>query len=739
MKKIILIAMVLIATVNTKAQEKIKGRVVEKLENGTESPIIGANVYWEGTTIGVASDKDGYYLIPAPEQYPATLVVSFVGYQHYSEKIKKWGHYHVVLVPSVELQEVKVQGKVNTTQISTIQTLNTQTLSTGELEKAACCNLSESFSTNATVDVTFTDAVSGAKQIQMLGLDGIYTQITQENVPLIRGISSVYGLNYVPGTWIESIQIIKGAGSVVNGFESLAGQINLEYFKPETAPKFYYNLYVNQEGKFENNLQLANKKGNWQSNLFTHFSYFGKEVDRCGETGENGGDGFMDMPKTTQFNTLNRWEYTGNEKYHIAFIGRMLVEDRIGGSISEVPQAIRYIVDIHNDLIEFSTKTGFISPVPGKSIGLQTSVRRHGQKAIFGKNNYSGLQESIYANLIRQTFVNNTNHKLKYGMSYYADRFSEELIGNIASPYNKIRVDLVTGIFTEYTYKRGENLNLTLGLRSDYYNRTNQFNTLPRMNLKYNPTDKTVMRISAGRALRIANPIVENSSFLASDRQIDIKDLSPELGWNFGANYVYSFYLFNREGSVNLDAYRTVFENQVMVDIETQNQLTFYNLDGKSFANSYQFDFSYELLKNFDIKMSYKENDVQATYQGEQKLVPLTPKNRALLNLAYATNFDKWKFDFTINYFGQSRIPENQYHIYGEQLGEDNMTSPFYLYSAQVTKKFKNFDMYIGGENLSDYLQNYPIIKVENNFDAAMIWAPVAGRMTYLGIRYKLK
>ena len=205
MKKTLIIAMVLIETINTKAQEIIKGRVVELMEDGNETPIPGANVYWEGTTVGVATNPDGFYLIPQPETYPATMVVSFVGYQTHIQVIKKNGYYHIVLSPSVELDEVKVKGKVNTTKFSTINAINTQTLSTGELEKAACCNLSESFSTNATVDVNFTDAVSGAKQIQMLGLDGVYAQITQENMPLIRGMSSSFGLNYVPGTWIESI------------------------------------------------------------------------------------------------------------------------------------------------------------------------------------------------------------------------------------------------------------------------------------------------------------------------------------------------------------------------------------------------------------------------------------------------------------------------------------------------------------------------------------------------------
>ena len=655
MKNIIIIAMMLVATINLKAQNHIKGRVVEQLEDSSETSIPGANVYWEGTTIGVATDVQGYYQIPEPESYPATLVVSFVGYQIYTKIIKKWNHYHIILTPSIQQDEVKIKGKVNTTKFSTINTINMQTLTTGELEKAACCNLSESFSTNATVDVTFTDAVSGAKQIQMLGLDGIYTQITQENMPLIRGISSAYGLSYVPGTWIESIQIIKGAGSVINGFESLTGQINLEYFKPETAPKLFWNMYANSEGKIENNLQFAKNNGNWKSNLFTHISYFDREV-------ANSGDGFLDMPKVKQFNVLNRWKYVGSKDFRIQIIVRGLVEDRVGGTIKDVADSIAYLVEIHNDLLEFTSKTGMLQQnSPGKSMGLQTSFRRHNQTAIFGKNNYKGLQESAYLNFIRQTYLGNTNHILKYGISYYADRYTESFKGNIDTSFsNKVRVDLMTGIFSEYAFKWRESFNLVAGIRADYYNNTEEINYLPRLNMKYNPTEQTAIRLSAGRAFRVANVFVENTSFLASNRQITIGNLNPEMAWNYGTNITHNFRMFGREGTINPDAYRTAFENQVVVDIENDGELSFYNLDGESFANSMQFDLAYELFDRFDIKLAYKINDVYTTYNGEDKVAPLTPKNRALVNMAYATNFDKWKFDITWNFIGESRIPSHR-------------------------------------------------------------------------------
>jgi len=333
------------------------------------------------------------------------------------------------------------------------------------------------------------------------------------------------------------------------------------------------------------------------------------------------------MPKTKQVNLLNRWEYKGNKNYHIAFTLRGLVEDRAGGTIENA--AIPYVVDIHNDLLEFTSKTGMLQQnSPGKSMGLQTSFRRHNQTAIFGKNNYKennykGLQESAYLNFIRQTYLGNTNHILKYGISYYADRYTESFKGNIDTSFsNKVRVDLMTGIFSEYAFKWRESFNLVAGIRADYYNNTEEINYLPRLNMKYNPTEQTAIRLSAGRAFRVANVFVENTSFLASNRQITIGNLNPEMAWNYGTNITHNFRMFGRDGTINADAYRTVFENQIVVDVENQGELSFYNLDGESFANSMQFDLAYELFDRFDIKLAYKINDVHTTYNGEDKVEP---------------------------------------------------------------------------------------------------------------------
>ena len=281
-------------------------------------------------------------------------------------------------------------------------------------------------------------------------------------------------------------------------------------------------------------------------------------------------------------------------------------------------------------------------------------------------------------------------------------------------------------------------MTIVAGIRGDYHN-THGFEYLPRLNLKYNPSDQTVVRLSAGKAMRVANPIAENTSYFASSREFEIQDsLGVEVAWNYGVNFTHCFKLFEREASFNADAYRTDFENQVIVDIEDPTKLRFYNLDGESYSNSIQFDFNYELFDRFDVKLAYKINQVYSTYDGEKMLAPLVPENRALVNFAYATDhINKWMFDATWNYIGESRIP---YH----PLIEENKTvsDPFYVINSQVTKKFKTFDVYLGGENLLNYKQENPILGGDDpfgsNFDASIIWAPVMGRLIYTGIRLKI-
>ncbi len=738
MKKIVMIAIVLITSSSLNAQNQIEGKVLELSKDGRTTPIFGANVYWEETNIGTTTDVDGVYFINEAVSFPATLSVSYVGYTFDSKEVID-DKYIFYLRSLVELEAVQVEGKINTTNFSVIDPVNIQTLSTGELHKAACCNLSESFETNTSVDVVYSDAISGLKKIQMLGLDGSYIQITNETMPLIRGLQRSYGLSHVPGSWVESFQIIKGMGSVVNGYESFTGQINLEYFRPSNADRVFWNGYTNTEGKIENNLLLAKKNGKWQSNLFTHISYFDKEVDHNGEQHDHSsdtdhaGDGFIDIPRVKQFGFLNRWQYLGSDTYRGQINIRGMLEERIAGQKLDIVNP--YVADIDNKLLNVYAKLGTLN-TEGKSIAVQASLLVQKQDAQFGYNVYNGSQESGFINIIRESTFNDA-HSFRYGFSSYADRFSERFDGNTNTPHDKTRTDFISGFYTEHIYSKSEIFNIVTGFRADYYNITERLYYSPRTNLRYNPSENTVLRLSIGKAFRVAQPLVENFNYLNSSRLITIDNsIIPEEAINYGMNASYCFYLFSREGRLNLDLYRTQFNNQVVIDIEDQDNLLFYNLVGSSYANSIQLDLDYELVSGLQMRLGYKINNTITTFNGQQKSVPLLPDYRALLNLAYTNNSKRWIFDFTTNYIGTSRIPIH------DQL-DFEYSDPFSLVNFNITRKWDVFDLYVGGENILSYTQDNPILGADDwsssNFDASLIYAPVHGRMIYLGFRYGLE
>ncbi len=738
MKRLFYLIIFLLFVKNISAQHTM-GKVFGTNDNGTKEALPGANVYWQGTTIGTSTDPLGIFQISNPENIPANLIVSMIGFISDTITLKQPNSMdlQIVLKNTVNLKEVNVETRQNTTLYSSFNPINTEVISGKELLKAACCNLSESFSTNASVDIAFTDAVSGAKKIQMLGLDGVYTQILSENMPMLRGLSSTYGLNFIPGTWIDNILVTKGTGSVVNGYESIAGQINLEFLKPQNQKKrFFINVYVNEKSRAEANLHVAKKfNTKWSTLLFTHISDLSTKNDM-------NRDSYLDMPLTRQYNIFNRWNYHNQKNFEAQFGVKALLETRQGGQTnfnnkSDPSTTNAYGVGINTKVLEYFSKTGFMFPAtPYKSIGIQTSGKWQQQDMFFGLIKYKGEQKNFYVNAIYANIINNTNHKYKLGTSYLLDDYSETYNDSAFA-----RTESVPGVFAEYTYTHTDNFSLVAGFRTDYHNLFGMQYT-PRLHLRYNATKSTTLRLSGGRGFRTPNIFVENQSVFASSRQVVVKEkLRAEIAWNYGVSANQKFNLFGNEAFVNIDFFRTDFQNQVIVDMEHVNKVVFYNLDGQSYSHSLQMDFGFTPIKMFDIKLAYKWYDVKTTYNQVLLDKPYVPKHRVMFNMAYSTYMDIWKFDFTTNWFGQSRIPNTLLSPVEYQL--PTRSKEFFLTNAQITKKFRKFEIYLGVENLLNYTQNNPIIASDNpfgsNFDASMIYAPMDGRIIYAGFRMEIK
>ena len=708
--------------------------------------VYGANVFWLNTSIGATTDEKGWFKIPYQKNYKK-LVVSYVGYKTDTLTISDLKPIHHFITLENELEEVTLKSKKKATQRSFIQTKNVFTVNSEELLKAACCNLAESFETNPSIDVNFSDALTGTRQIQMLGLKSPYLLITQENIPSIRGAGQVFGLTFTPGTWVESIQITKGAGSVINGYESISGQINAELVKPLTDNRIFLNAYGSLGGRYELNSHLNHKiSDKWQTGIYIHGNYRNKKFDR-------NKDGFLDNPLISQVNVMNRWQYLDAEKGWVSFINVRFMDDSkqtgqnnfdplIDKGRSEV-----WGGEIDTKRFDSSLKLGYVFPqLPFQSFGFQFSYSNHDQDSYFGLKKYDINHQSVYSNLLFNSIIGDTRSKFTTGLNFTYDIY-DEFVNSI----NFSRKEKSFGGFFEYAYDNSDNFSFTSGVRIDTHNLLGTYIT-PRLHIRYVPWEKGVLRASIGQGRKSANVFAENQQLFASSRQIDIQSsggkiygLDPEVAWNYGVSYLQGFNLFNRKGDITFDYYRTHFQNQVVVDWENPQRISFYNLDGESYANSFQTEINYFINDNLNLRLAYKYYDIQTDYASGKLSKPLTPNHRLFANISYETkkidDIKQWKFDLTYNFIGEQRLPDTSTNPVEYQLGE--YSNSYSLLNTQITKVFtEKFEMYFGVENLTDLKQKNPILASDDpfgdSFDSTIIYAPIFGRMLYSGLRFKI-
>ena len=728
------------------SQKEITGVVMEQSSNNERVPLFGANVFWLNTTLGTMTSDDGTFRLPYDTSYKK-LVISYIGFRTDTLLIETPKSIFHVLKASDDLGEVTVSVRRKSSATSYLSSQNITTISSKELLKAACCNLSESFETNPSIDVNFTDAISGTKQIRMLGLTSPYILITTENIPSIRGASQAYGLSFVPGTWVESIQITKGAGSVVNGFESIAGQINAELVKPTTDNRIFVNAYGSLNGRTELNThfntQLSDKLS---TGVYIHADNRSQKFDR-------NNDSFLDMPLVNQINIMNRWQYANLQKGLISFLNvRYLNDEKQAGQLNFDPKTDRlsnsvWGSEINTRRFEVSGKFGYVNPdIPYRSLGVQLAYSDHDQASYFGTNQYDISHRSIYSNMVYNTIISDSRHKMKTGLNATYDRYNELVNSQV---YN--RTERSVGGFFEYSFDNLDALNLTAGIRIDHHNLLGTFFT-PRLHARYAPWEKSAFRVSFGRGKRAANIFTENQKLFASSRQINVQSsggaiygLDPEIAWNYGLSFLQGFNLFGRKADLTLDFYKTNFENQVVVDYENPYEVSFYNLEGASYASSFQAEFSWNLMAYLDLKTAYKFYDVKTQYASGKLEKPLTSQHRYFANLSYELHSEKdggvWKFDTTFNWLGKQRFSSTSMSPQAYQLPP--YSPSISTLNLQFTKVFSEaFEIYLGAENVTNVKQKSPILSSESpfgsNFDTTFVYGPIFGSTFYTGLRYKL-
>ena len=630
-----------------------------------------------------------------------------------------------------ELKEVVV--KVTNGMKSKRRVDNTDIIGQGQLIRAACCNLGESFTANPSVDVSYSDAATGARQIKLLGLSGTYVQMLTENIPNLRGASLPYSLGYVPGPWMQSIQVSKGASSVKNGYESTTGQINIEFLKPQGTDGIRANIYQDSELKTEVNLDGSTHLNNRLSTA-TLLHFENRQMDHDGN-----GDGFMDMPKLRQYNIMQRWAYV-SPRWISQLLVRGLHDDRKGGQsmkhANPTSSEPLYTTSVKTNRYEMQWKNGFtLDADHNTSIALMLHGSWHDGDNRFGLTQYDVTQKNGYAQLMFETDITE-QHNISVGASVNHDYYNERFNAQEALQQGKRQVTKETtpGIYTQYTYKWGEKLTVMPGVRWDHSNLYGSFFT-PRLHIKYAPSDMITLRTSVGKGYRSPHALAENVSLLASGREVFVdSNLKQEEAWNMGVSASMNIPLFGKNLELNAEYYYTDFKHQMIVNFDGakgEHALSFENLDGKSYSHTFQVDASYPLFSGMSATAAFRLNDVKSAYDGVLRQKPLTSRYKGLVTLSYKTPLELWQFDVTGQLNG------------GGELYDQSRYPAYFQLQAQVTREFHHFSIYIGGENLTNYKIDQPVLHAHQPwtaaFDATQVWGPVTGAMAYVGVRFKLE
>lgn len=718
----------------------IKGKVVE-LQNNSENPMFGVNVYWKGTTLGTSTREDGTFTL-AKSDKSDTLVTSFVGYKTLEIVVSNQKHLALKMEASTDLEEVTVFKKAQGSHFNMLEPINSEKLTGAELHKAACCNLAESFETNPSVDVSYSDAVTGAKQIKLLGLAGIYSQYQTDNMPNLKGLATNYALTYIPGPWMESISVSKGAASVQNGYESITGQINVEYKKPDDPELFYLNLFSTADGYMEANANTnVHINEHLSTGILVHGNLLKNRID-------NNNDGFMDTPLKQNLHVMNRWKYTHHD-FMAQFGVNVLTEQRTGGETAYKRGMARgignpYGIEVDANRVEAFLKGGYAFENETSSLAFLGNYIHHEVNSLYGLQDYNGRENNLNARLVYSQLLDEHGvHSLNSGVSMLLNTINENYRSSNQIELSEFqKEEQVPGIFTEYTFKPSHKFTLLTGIRADFHNLFGTFYT-PRLHVRYEPFEAITIRASTGKGFRTANLIAENSPLFASSRIPDfpVNNYFQEEAWNYGISAIQTYEVAHRNLVISAEFYRTDFQKQMVVDLENSaTEILFYPLDGQSYANSWQVDVRYELLKNLDVTLAYRQNDIKQTIGGKLLEKPLTSRYKGLITLNYATDLKKWMFDYTVQFNGGGRMPITPGTPTAYAVAEE--FSPFTIMNAQVTRYFKHWNIYLGSENLLDYRQEMPVISADNpygsSFDATKVYAPTVGRRIYAGIRISI-
>lgn len=720
--------------------------ITGKVVNDKNEPLSSAYIYWQGSNTVVTTSDLGEFELSGKNPAYKKLIASYVGYLADTIDVGEENYIEFKLSQTQELDEVVVSGQKNGVIISNMKPIKVEQITTTELKKSACCDLAGCFETQNTVQPQTTNIITNSKELRILGLSGVYNQLLTDGLHMIQGLNYTYGVSGIPGILVENIHVSKGANSVVQGYESISGQINVEMKEPSNTDKLLLNLYLNSYLEKQGNAYYTIKSKKWSNVTAFHMIQPANRIDKDE-------DGFLDLPLLTRYMVFNKWSY-GNEKrwgWYSKLGANFMTEERIGGQklfdvSTEKGSTNTYGQVVKINQAQIWTKTGYVFD-DSQKIAINVGGSNHDQKSWFGTVGYNAQQLSMNGTL--QYDLNLENNRMNFGLSYRYLNLNEDI--NFTDTFlnrnyngNYKKNENIPGVFAENTmYFFNDKITWIAGVRYDNHNKAGWMLT-PRTLIKADLTAKTTIRASVGTGWRTVNFFSENIGVLASSRDIlFLEELKPEKAINYGINLTQKFSNPDESfaGYFSADLYRTEFQNQIFPEYDVDPRVVIVkNFSEKSISNGFQAELNIKLLKQYDFKFGYNFLDVFTEENGQRQALPFNPKHKFLATFSFKPKSNKFNFDVNMHWFGKQRLPDT--HLSPAEFQRPDYSETYYLVNAQFTYNFKQFEIYAGSENIFGFRQDRPIISWQDPFgpyfDTSSAWGPTRGRDVYAGVRFRL-
>ncbi len=739
----------LIVTFGFAQEGTINGKVTEQ---GEPLPLV--NILLKGTQAGTSSDIDGFYSLENIEPGNYVLVATSLGYTPYQTKIKigpeESKTVNIQMVASVEsLKETVVTGTLK--PVSRLESpVPVEVYSPTFLKKNPTASVFDALQNVNGVRPQINCNVCNTGDIHINGLEGPYTLVLIDGMPIVSGLGTVYGLTGIPNSLIEQIEIVKGPASSLYGSEAVGGLINIITKNALGAPEFFADGFATGWGEY--NLDVGSKiELGKKTNLLLGVNYFNYDVPI-----DNNGDNFTDLTLQDRISVFQKWDFERNDNRLFSLAGRFFYEDRWGGEMQWTPE-FRGGDEIYGESIytrRWEVLGKYQLPLEEKLL-LSFSYNDHSQNSVYGDTEYLADQRIGFAQLTWDKTAG--KHDLLFGSAVRHNYYDDNTPATIEA--DNI---LIPSFFAQDEYKFATKHSFLAGLRYDYDQRHGNILT-PRAAYKWKISDSDIFRVNAGTGFRVVNLFTEEHAALTGARDVVIaEELKPERSVNVNLNYLKKIYSDNGTFiGVDASAFYTRFSNVILPDYETNpNQIIYDNLDGKSVSQGISANLDVAFPSSLKIMVGATWQDVSSTENGVTQQQILTESITATWNLSYTFRSLHVTADYTGNLYGPMRLP-----LLGELDPRQEYSPTWSIQNIQFTYKgLNNFEVYGGIKNLLDWTPNRgnPFIiarandpfdkevTFDNNgnavatpnnpyaltFDPAYVYGPNQGIRGFFGLRY---